>query len=295
MDRKPAIHIALRHGAFTLVELLVVISIIVVLLAMLSSALDAAMYQAELAVCSARLHATAMGATAYAGNAARRYPYRNMGNTSEWGTSRTIAFVDKGYDLRPMISPYTPISALLDPLSPKVDFSSSATGPNDLVMGPYCLWFSFAYPSGKPMNRLGDRMYIPKWAGALASEFRVLGSCFDSIWEAPARAFNAHPDNPPAMLPMSWQKSPYSPALASSSGVTVNDPTTTYNVTDTRWTLTTTWKRGLTDQNVAFDDLSVVRYDHKPWDVVYKDHRFQKVPWSIVTFNPQGYLTLPSP
>jgi prepilin-type N-terminal cleavage/methylation domain-containing protein len=284
-------------NGFTLVELLVVITLIVVLLALLTPALDRAVYQAELVVCSARLHATAVGATTYAGDSARWYPYRDMAQTSEWGTARTIAFVDQGYDLRPIIAQYIPISGLLDPLSPKVDFSPSATGPHDLVMSPYCLWFSFRYPGGKAMNRLGDRMHIPHWGGAVAADFRVLASCFDSIWETTSspRAFNGHPDSPAVMLPFWRQKSPYTPALASSSGVTVGDPTTTYNITDSRWTVTTTWRRGLTDQNVAFDDVSVTRYDHKPWDVIYKDPRFEKVPWSIVTFNPQGYITLPRP
>src|ERR1043165_1931025 len=52
--------------AFTLIELLVVITIIVVLLALLTPALDKAMYQAELAVCGANLRAIANGAIPYA-------------------------------------------------------------------------------------------------------------------------------------------------------------------------------------------------------------------------------------
>ena len=52
----------IRNG-FTLVELLVVITIIVILLALLAPALDKAIYQAELAVCGTRVRAIATGCT----------------------------------------------------------------------------------------------------------------------------------------------------------------------------------------------------------------------------------------
>src|SRR5437870_3033494 len=65
-----------RLTAFTLVELLVVISIIVTLLALLSPALDRAIYQAEMAVCGARLRSVAGSALIYAPDFRRQYPYR---------------------------------------------------------------------------------------------------------------------------------------------------------------------------------------------------------------------------
>src|ERR1041384_5038401 len=51
---------------FTLVELLVVISIIVVLLALLTPAIDRAIYQADLATCAARQSSTAKNLSIYA-------------------------------------------------------------------------------------------------------------------------------------------------------------------------------------------------------------------------------------
>ncbi len=46
---------------YTLIELLVVITIIAVMLALLSPAMDRAIYQAELAVCGANLHGIGLG------------------------------------------------------------------------------------------------------------------------------------------------------------------------------------------------------------------------------------------
>jgi prepilin-type N-terminal cleavage/methylation domain-containing protein len=61
-------------AGFTIVELLVVISIIVVLLALLAPALDQAIYQAELSVCGAKLRSLGGGLVNYALGSQRRYP-----------------------------------------------------------------------------------------------------------------------------------------------------------------------------------------------------------------------------
>ena len=63
-------------AAFTLVELLVVITIIVILLALLAPALETAIYQSELAVCATRLKGTGTGVQVYAHNFRRSYPDR---------------------------------------------------------------------------------------------------------------------------------------------------------------------------------------------------------------------------
>src|SRR5688572_20534128 len=62
--------------AFTLIELLVVITIIVVLLALLTPALDKAIYAAELAVCGAQMRGVAQSTIAYAMEYERTYPNR---------------------------------------------------------------------------------------------------------------------------------------------------------------------------------------------------------------------------
>src|SRR5687767_12600186 len=62
--------------AFSLVELLVVVTIITVLMALLAPAMDQAIYQAELAVCGANQRTTAGAVTLYAAGNKRSYPYR---------------------------------------------------------------------------------------------------------------------------------------------------------------------------------------------------------------------------
>src|SRR5687768_3576467 len=85
---------------FTLVELLIVITIIVVLMASMMPALDQAVYQAQLTVCGARLDAIAGAALTYAIDHKRAFPVRNYNMTNRdpkhlagvdtWGASGTV-------------------------------------------------------------------------------------------------------------------------------------------------------------------------------------------------------------
>src|SRR5688500_12893572 len=105
--------------AFTLIELLVVITIIVVLLALLTPALDKAIYQAELAVCGATQNGTADSALTYAMDHKRRYPgKRNYRPSNVWITG--------GFDLRRVMRGYLSVqSSFQCPLSPQVDLETN--------------------------------------------------------------------------------------------------------------------------------------------------------------------------
>src|SRR3712207_2439865 len=70
--------------AFTLIELLVLVTIIVVLLAMLTPALDQAVYQAELGGCGAHMTETDKGVNIYALDFKRSYPYRKVVAAGGW-------------------------------------------------------------------------------------------------------------------------------------------------------------------------------------------------------------------
>ena len=152
----------MRQG-FTLVELLVVVTIIVVLLAMLTPAIDRAIYQAEIAVCMTNKHALSLAVTSYAWNFKRSYPYRP--GVFAWPT--WPGNVQRGvprYDDRPTYRPYFSLNATLNcPLIPRVDIDGADDDSN--AFSTYNLWFGFYYrrvddgnvPPEKGMFRLGDR------------------------------------------------------------------------------------------------------------------------------------------
>src|SRR5688572_16271253 len=110
----------MRH-AFTLIELLVVVAIIVVLLAMLTPALDKAIYAAELTVCGANMKVIGTAVTSYASNQRRYYPNRTLAE------NRAMNISGNGKDFRPAISPYLSINKnLIDPFCKPVDISVQA-------------------------------------------------------------------------------------------------------------------------------------------------------------------------
>ena len=161
-----------KRTGFTLVELLVVVTIIVVLLALLAPALDQAIYQAELAVCAANQRGTASAVTLYAGGNKRSYPYRPgvrddvawatfgiyNGNTAFQGVANlgggTNATV---YDDRILLRTFLSINASLnDPMTGELDFDN--LDADTYACASYNLWFGYRYKGHQGMYRIGDRM-----------------------------------------------------------------------------------------------------------------------------------------
>ena len=140
-----------RVRAFTIVELLVVITIIVVLLALLAPAMDQAIYQAELAVCGTRLKGIADGLSIYTVDYKRKYPHRPLASGDPGGKPNNIyigsVFEQSGgaNDDRASLKGYISINGHLnDPLTPReVDFESSARQTQIEVS--YHLWFGWQY------------------------------------------------------------------------------------------------------------------------------------------------------
>ena len=151
--------------AFTLVELLVVITIIAFLLALLTPALDKAIYQAELTVCAANQHGLGVGVNNYAMDYKRSYPYRqHIHETRAWPS--TLSYGLPQWDGRPALKPYISINATLNcPLLPKIDLEGSHS--DTAIFSPHNLWFGWQYrfiENGqrfRGMNRIGDRWEWP--------------------------------------------------------------------------------------------------------------------------------------
>jgi prepilin-type N-terminal cleavage/methylation domain-containing protein len=154
--------------AFTLVELLVVITIIVVLLALLTPALNTAIYRAELTVCASQLRGIGMNVTMYANEYKRYYPYRGLervnnaanGNPPNYDQPAIIKYhpvtTERPFDQRETLRRAMAINkALNDPLTGELDMEADA----EIIFTSYNLWWGFTYynqPSPKAMNKLGD-------------------------------------------------------------------------------------------------------------------------------------------
>jgi len=147
--------------AFSLVELLVVITIIVVLLSLLAPAMDTAVYHAEMTECAANMRAVATSVGVYAADYRRWYPWRqytdsramNLGGPNATGTS---------VDTRRRLIPYLSLNKnLVDPFCAPVDLTyegSPQAGPYH-TYSSYWLWFGWTIDSRYPgMKKLGDRL-----------------------------------------------------------------------------------------------------------------------------------------
>src|SRR5688500_12548189 len=123
---RSTISIRQSQFAFTLVELLVVITIIVILLALLAPAMDKSIYRAELLRCAANLQGTATGIQTYTIDFKRSYPYRPMCRGLN-GNPYRLNSNGAGRDVRPQLRKYININGhLFEPFSPvKVDFDNS--------------------------------------------------------------------------------------------------------------------------------------------------------------------------
>ncbi len=237
-----------KHG-FTLVELLVVITIIVILLALLTPALDKAIYQAELAACGSKLRAVGGGVLQYALDHARRYPHRPAIDAGDHvrpdylavdavGTAGAVSFDD-----RPMIRRFIQLNPMLNcPLSKSVDLEVQDPGSQMFVYTNYALWFGFRFgKTSSPeagMRRLGDRF---AWAG---NRFDVLADDSDSI-EDTKWVGTSHPDDEGKLGPEVWD----------------HELNSIYYTTFSFWTNRNDVTRGRVDRNFVHSDGSVRRID----------------------------------
>jgi len=176
--------------AFTLIELLAVVSIIVLLLALLAPALDRAIYQGELATCGARIKGITTGTITAAIDYKRKFPDRaglaspHMVKESN-GTNQT--------DTRPIMKQYLgELNVLLTcPFNKPVDLEGSKD--TSRTYATYWMWFGWRYNgplrTERGMMRLGDRWtWQEKAYDFFIQDYDVVSSAANQT------SWNTHPD-----------------------------------------------------------------------------------------------------
>jgi prepilin-type N-terminal cleavage/methylation domain-containing protein len=270
---------------FTLVELLVVITIIVVLLALLTPAMDRAIYQAELAMCGAQQSATVKGLSSYAMNFQRNYPYRRIiaegqndtGNAfpsilnqgSAGGGSGVQPDSDNSGDDRVPLEGYVDMKLLVDPLCERVDLGNP--DPTIWYYSSYALWFGFNYKGQQGMTRFGNRLTWVDASVSPAATYRMdwLITDLDDVFPGWPWNVGSHPDELGLLENQAIE-----------SGARKGNPLFEANGNVSRetlsWWLTFgAWDRGEIEMNAGSADGSVTRYnDVRPYD----DERMGRAP-----------------
>jgi prepilin-type N-terminal cleavage/methylation domain-containing protein len=258
----------MRRG-FTLVELLVVVTIIVLLLALLAPALDRAIYQAELALCSANMDAVVTSLIQYAVNQGRHYPYRTVARSSPGAVGQTylgenglvISEMGAGaagqsvYDDRRPLEGYLNLKLLVDPLSGGIDYSPQANDDNTTIITNYSMWWDWQYRGGKRSSRLGEVFTWEDRAYSVLIGDRDLNNTTLSIPNP--RAAHNHPDKAGAMTFGRFQNGDH-PATGAASGAGG------LKLTMSGWAGAPI--RGAVDSNYGHADGSVARYIDVPYN-----------------------------
>jgi len=244
-------------GAFTIVELLVVITILVVLLALLVPAMDRAVYQAELAVCGSNLKAIAGGANLYASAHRRAYPKRLLD-----GGQLTAVILNYGVnlDVRKALRDYMSLDSFLDPLCGGVDLDLERENPDPstpvapgstIVFANYVYYAGWSFNGFRGMKRLGDR--FEGWIDPDSVEthrYNIIAGDRDG-WQTNT-VTASHPDDK-GMTSLEIRQNapnPWTPVPAGMGTYTLS-----------YWINPAGPQRGDLDLNFAFDDGSVSRFN----------------------------------
>jgi prepilin-type N-terminal cleavage/methylation domain-containing protein len=268
-----------RSTAFTLIELLVVITVIVVLLALLTPALDKAIYQAELAICASRQKALTASVTTYALGHQRAYPTRHPNFRSDpmmirWPVIPTAP----SFDLRASLADYVPLPLYLDPLSGGIDLTDAVNDAMTFIYSNYNLYFGWGVNGQMRMRKIGDRF---EFRGA---RFNIVVGDRDA-WTVGTNVWPQHPDALGKLHFVVRQKF---------QGIGLG----AYATQTASWWYRAAWEgtdgrgsRGTVDNNFTTDDGAVVRYT----DVPVRDDRLALLPdYNEETFNAGREAQLPA-
>ncbi len=279
-----------RHAlrGFTLVELLVVITIIALLLSLLTPALEKAIYQAELAVCGGTLRTLGSRVLEYAGDHKRRYPYRP---SVDGVTGRRPSILkifspttpdNHNDDHRVTIKDYIPVNKMYQcPLVKAIDLEK--TDDDSGVYASYSGWYGWRYGASKAaaqkgMNKLGDRFHWkdPTISNSPDHSFRVLAADVAASFPGSYHQ-NSHPDSRGEFYNLVLQDK----ASGENAVFELFSPPT-LKLAISIWTITPVREAsGTLDRNYVLDDMSVQRYDRE----VIDDPRLIAVPERALTSN----------
>ncbi|MBI1375202.1 MAG: prepilin-type N-terminal cleavage/methylation domain-containing protein [Phycisphaera sp.] len=231
-----------RARGFTIVELLVVISIILLLVAILLPSIERSQYQANLTKCAANLRQLGVGVMGYASDNLTFYPARPSLN-------KPTSLKNGGNDYRPALRDYVPFNALQCPLSPdRVDFDKANAVQ---VEANYGLWWSWRYNDGggfveRGMYKLND---VFTFRG---EKFDVLAGDWDAMQLTYGHSETSHIACGGDTTHQAW------------TWVNYAWGGTTY--TFSRWNNWAGTKRKPIDENFLFNDGGVRMYGHVSWD-----------------------------
>jgi type II secretory pathway pseudopilin PulG len=290
-----------RLIAFTLVELLVVVTIIVALLALLVPAMSKAVYQGQLAQCGAKLKAAATGVTTYALASRRYYPDRGLARFGPYSNTAApdrvawsfnpmaLAFPQDGSDMRPGLRTVFDINKVLQcPFTVEMDLEDGP-GPEDddvNAEASYVMFWGWRYVTGNitTVNADTDAAEVEINETAGIRENRGMYKVGDQFtWGG--RAFSVLAGDIDLRYPESSQASHPDLDLNRMALVAGQDEVIFgFRGTVSRWIYRADRRRGHIDSNFVFDDGSVQRYQRIknliPPEVTYntRDMRFDWTP-----------------
>lgn len=292
--------------AFTLVELLVVVTIIVLLLSLLMPAMSKAVYQAQLVQCGGKLKVTATAVTTYAFGNRRYYPDRGLADISpyssdqppstvQWISAMALANPADGYDMRPLLRTVMDINQVLQcPFTLQMDLENGPEATDDDVgaEASYVMFWGWRYRTGDRvsvnanqgsvnqragndgehgMYKVGDRFTWTNQNGQ-STAFNILAGDIDLKYPDSSQA--SHPDRDPSLLTLvAAQDTVIFGFRGSLSRYRRAAPETGDKL------------RGLLDTNFLFDDGSVRRYQDVPHMIRGWGQRDKRFEWTPIQFD----------
>jgi len=251
-----------RPRAFTLVELLVVITIVVVLLALLMPAMSNAIYQAQLTSCGAsQIKGIGFSVTAYAMDHKRNYPRRPYLEEQSWQLTEIYQGIifdpDNSFDFRSVLKSHVNLDLLVCPLVAAIQVREEDNDLDSWIHQHFDLWFGWRYrgedygEGGEHgMLKIGDRWTFRQNPGTMQRySFNILVG--DQELYDPNRILSTHPDRDNGVL---FEE------LFQNQGYIGLGPLV--KVTTSRWAGPRSGGRGLVDRNFGYGDLSVARLNH---------------------------------